>query len=88
MIVRISFHFFILLTIIGLAMADMVEYVVCQTGCNKQMVVFYGAAVFVFGNVSGGNKTPSVIIACNAALGTCMAACIAAGFAPTPQPSI
>lgn len=33
--------------------------------------------------VTAGAGVPAAIIACNAALGVCMAGCIAAGFAPT-----
>jgi hypothetical protein len=44
----------------------------------------YAAGGFTFGTVTAGAGIPAAIIACNAGLGVCMAACIAAGFAPTP----
>ena len=60
-----------------------VAYGICQTGCNAGAVACYAAAGYVFGTVTAGTGIPAVITGCNAALGTCMAACIAAGFAPT-----
>ncbi|KAJ1531914.1 hypothetical protein ONE63_000557 [Megalurothrips usitatus] len=50
-------------------------YGVCQSGCNALAVACYLAA----GSVMGVGSVP----ACNAALGVCMTACIAAGAAPT-----
>jgi hypothetical protein len=46
--------------------------------------ISYAAGGFTFGTVTAGAGIPAAIIACNAGLGVCMAACIAAGFAPTP----
>lgn len=63
--------------------AGPLAYGICQTGCNALAVSCYAAAGFTFGTVTMGASIPGTIIACNAALGTCMAACIAAGFAPT-----
>mmetsp|Transcript_45736 Transcript_45736/g.129547 ORF Transcript_45736/g.129547 Transcript_45736/m.129547 type:complete len:90 (-) Transcript_45736:199-468(-) len=60
------------------------SYGICQTGCNALVVSCYAAAGFTFGTVTAGASTPFVIITCNAGLGTCMVACIAAGFTPTP----
>ena len=51
-------------------------YAVCQTGCNAVAVACYISAGVTFGVGS--------VPLCNAALGTCMAACVAAGLAPTP----
>eukprot|EP00438_Fugacium_kawagutii_P035237 Skav227196 [mRNA] locus=scaffold2048:203559:203783:- [translate_table: standard] len=59
-------------------------YGICQTGCNTVAVACYGAAGATFGTVTAGAGVPAAIIACNAALGTCMAACVAAGCTPTP----
>ncbi len=59
-------------------------YGICQTGCNAMVVACYAAAGFTFGTVTAGVGIPAAIVACNAALGVCMAACIAAGFAPIP----
>ncbi|CAN0037397.1 unnamed protein product [Ectocarpus fasciculatus] len=56
--------------------------------CNVLAVSCYAAAGFTFGVATGGAAVPAVIVSCNAALGTCMAACWgvtgAAAFAPTP----
>ena len=59
-------------------------YGICQTGCNGVAVACYAAASFTFGTVTAGAGVPAVIVGCNTALGTCMAACVAAGLAPTP----
>lgn len=59
-------------------------YGICQTGCNAVAVACYAAAGYTFGTVTGGLGVPSAIVACNASLGTCMAACVAAGFVPVP----
>ena len=42
------------------------------------------AAGYTFGTVTAGAGIPAAIAACNAALGVCMASCVAAGLAPTP----
>lgn len=74
---------FAIFLIISTADAGPLAYGICQTGCNAIVVSCYAAAGFTFGTVTAGAGVPAAIIACNAALGTCMAACIAAGFAPT-----
>jgi hypothetical protein len=56
---------------------------------NKQnfcyLIAFsYAGAGFTFGTLTAGTGIPAAIVACNSALGVCMAACIAAGLAPTP----
>ncbi|KAG0018422.1 hypothetical protein BGZ81_010247 [Podila clonocystis] len=78
------YYLCIFLTIIGLATAGPLAYGICQTGCNAVAVACYAAAGFTFGTVTGGAGIPAVIAGCNTALGVCMAACIAAGCAPTP----
>lgn len=78
------YYVVIFLTILGLTNAGPLAYGICQTGCNAVVVACYGAAGFTFGTVTGGAGIPAAIIGCNAGLGTCMAACIAAGFAPIP----
>ena len=65
-------------------LAGPLAYGICQTGCNAIVVACYAAAGYTFGTVTAGAATPYVILVCNASLGTCMACCIAAGFAPTP----
>ncbi|KAF9998262.1 hypothetical protein BGZ79_008065 [Entomortierella chlamydospora] len=59
-------------------------YGICQSGCNAIVVACYAAAGFTFGTITAGLGTPAAIVGCNAGLGTCMVACVAAGFAPTP----
>ncbi|KAG0297619.1 hypothetical protein BGZ98_000539 [Dissophora globulifera] len=81
---QILFYVVTLLGIVGQTNAGPIAYAVCQSGCNALAVACYSAAGFTFGTVTGGTGTPLVIVGCNTALGTCMAACIAAGFAPTP----
>lgn len=61
-----------------------VAYGICQSGCNTVAVACYTAGGATFGTVTAGLGVPAVIIGCNLALGTCMVACVAAGFAPTP----
>ncbi|KAI9568904.1 hypothetical protein HD554DRAFT_2021511 [Boletus coccyginus] len=65
------------------AAAGPLAYAICQTGCNVLAVSCYGAAGFTFGVTIVA--APPAIMACNAGLGTCMAACATAAlFAPTP----
>ncbi|KAI0666621.1 hypothetical protein C8Q78DRAFT_1058448 [Trametes maxima] len=71
------------LAIIPNAHAGPLAYGICQSGCNALAVTCYAAAGAVFGTVTAGVGTPAAILACNAALGTCATACVAAGFAPT-----
>ena len=59
-------------------------YGICQTGCNTVWVACVAAAGGVAGASTGGAGVPAAILACNAAQGVCMAACIAAGLSPTP----
>jgi len=70
---------FIQLTISGPLAAG-----ICYTGCNTVWVACVAAAGGVAGVSTGGIGVPAVILACNAAQGTCMAACIAALLSPTP----
>ena len=54
-------------------------------GCNAVAVACYAGAGFTFGTVTAGVGIPAAIVACNAALGTCSAACATVAlFAPTP----
>ena len=59
-------------------------YAICQTGCNTVWVACVTAAGGVAGVSTGGAGVPAAILACNAAQGVCMAACVAAGLSPTP----
>ena len=80
---------FILVMVILAALSKDVEsgplsYGICQTGCNALVVSCYAAAGFTFGTVTAGLGTSAAILACNSSLGSCMAACVVAGFAPCP----
>ena len=62
--------------------AGPLAYGICQTGCNALVVSCYAAAGLTFGTVTAGIGMPVAAAACNASLGVCMAACVAAGCAP------
>ena len=66
------------------AQAGPLAYGICQTGCNAVWVACVAAAGGTAGVTTGGVGVPAAILACNAAQGVCMAACIAAGLSPTP----
>lgn len=74
--------FFVIFPLV--AVAGPLAYGICQTGCNAIVVACYAGAGFTFGTVTAGVGVPAAIVACNSALGVCMAACVAAGFLPTP----
>ncbi len=57
---------------------------ICYTGCNALWVACVAAAGGVAGVTTGGVAVPAAILACNAAQGTCMAACWVALLTPTP----
>ncbi|KAI9238970.1 MAG: hypothetical protein BYD32DRAFT_248401 [Podila humilis] len=79
----ILYYVVLFLMIIGLTNAGPLAYGICQTGCNAVVVACYTGAGATFGTVTAGAGIPAAIIGCNSALGVCMAACVAAGFAPT-----
>lgn len=58
---------------------------ICYAGCAAVAVACFSAAGFTFGTVPGAiiAATPA-LAACNAAFGTCEAACMVAFFTPTP----
>ncbi|KAF9018149.1 hypothetical protein BDZ89DRAFT_357746 [Hymenopellis radicata] len=65
--------------------AGPIAYGICQTGCNAVAVACYAGAGFTFGTITAGVGIPAAIVACNAALGTCSAACASVTLlAPTP----
>ncbi|KAF9537400.1 hypothetical protein CPC08DRAFT_600393, partial [Agrocybe pediades] len=65
--------------------AGPIAYGICQTGCNTVAVACYAGAGFTFGTVVAAAAAPAAVLACNAALGTCSAACATVAlFAPTP----
>ncbi|KIK77344.1 hypothetical protein PAXRUDRAFT_167182 [Paxillus rubicundulus Ve08.2h10] len=63
-----------------LVMAGPIAYALCQMGCNVLAYACYAGVGFTFGMTIIG--APPTILACNASLGTCMAAC--AATAPIP----
>lgn len=66
-------------------MAGPIAYGICQTGCNVVAVACYAGAGFTFGTVVAAPAAPAAVLACNAALGTCSAACAATALiAPIP----
>lgn len=67
-----------------MAESGLLAYGICQTGCNACVVACYAAAGATFGTITAGAGVPAALIACNAAQGVCMAACVAAGLSPTP----
>lgn len=74
----------VLAMLIQIAQSGPLAYGICQTGCNAVWVACVTAAGGTAGVSTGGVGVPAAILACNAAQGTCMAACIAAGLSPTP----
>ncbi|KAG1742009.1 hypothetical protein EDB19DRAFT_691958 [Suillus lakei] len=77
-----SIAVFLLTATAGPAVAGPIGYAICQTGCNGIAVACYSAAGFTFGVAAPA--APPAIIACNAALGACMAACALVALGPTP----
>ena len=75
--------FFILITLFSTAQSGPLAYGICQTGCNTVWVACVSAGGGVAGVSTGGVGVPAAILACNAAQGVCMAACVAAGLSPT-----
>lgn len=63
--------------------AGPVAYAICQAGCASVVTACYAAAGFTWGATLGATA-PASIVACNAAFGTCQAACAVVAFAPTP----
>ena len=54
-------------------------------GCNALAVACYSGAGATFGTIVAAVAAPPAILACNAALGTCSAACATVALlAPTP----
>ena len=75
---------FVLLALSSSVDAGPLSYGICQTGCNGLAVACYSAAGAVMGVATAGVAVPAAVLACNAALGTCMVGCIAAGCTPIP----
>ena len=76
--------FIMLALLTSTAHSGPLTYGICQTGCNAVWVTCVAAAGGVAGVSTGGAGVPAAILACNAAQGVCMAACVAAGLTPTP----
>lgn len=68
--------------------AAVVTVGVCYGACGVAWAACYAVGGFMAGTITAGAGVPAVILACNAAEGTCMAACAAAAAAaavlPTP----
>lgn len=64
--------------------AGPIGYGICQTGCAAVAVACYSAGGFTFGTVTAGVGAPAVVLACNAAFGTCSAKCALVCLLPTP----
>ncbi|KAG2033206.1 hypothetical protein BDR03DRAFT_872495 [Suillus americanus] len=63
--------------------AGPLAYAICQTaGCNGLAVACYAGAGFTFGVAVP--LAPPALLACNAGLGGCMAACAVVALTPTP----
>ena len=61
----------------GGLLSAMASYEMCQTGCNTVWVACVAEGGGVAGVSTGGAAVPAAILACNAAQGVCMAACVA-----------
>jgi hypothetical protein len=64
--------------------AGLLTYGICQSGCNFSWCACCTAAGGIAGVTTGGAAVPAAILACNGFQGVCMAACVVAGFSPTP----
>ncbi len=72
------------IVLLPIVYAGPLSYGICQSGCNALAVACYAGAGLTFGTITAGAGIPAAAIACNSALGLCMAACVAAGCAPIP----
>ncbi|CAM9621471.1 unnamed protein product [Choristocarpus tenellus] len=69
-------------TVLAGPLAAIAAYGSCQTGCNGVAVACYTAGGAVFGATTAGVALSPALLACNAALGTCMGTCaVVAGLA-------
>ena len=74
----------ILFILISLSFQGPIAAGICYSGCNAVWVACVAAAGGVAGVSTGGLGVPAAILACNAAQGVCMTACVAALLSPTP----
>lgn len=81
---NIYISLFIICIMFGFAQGGPLSYGICQTGCNAVAVACYGAAGVTMGTITFGAGIAPAVMACAAAQGTCMAACVAAGLSPIP----
>jgi len=65
------------------ASAGPIGYAICQGGCAGVVMACYSAAGFTWGATLGATA-PATVLACNAAYGTCQAACAAVLLVPLP----
>ena len=83
-LLRILATMLITIMLLGNTGAGPAAYAICCSGCNAVWVACVTAAGGVAGVSTGGAGVPAAILACNAAQGVCMVACVAAGAGPTP----
>jgi hypothetical protein len=72
-----------LLVMTNTSIAGPVGYGICQAGCATLVMACYSAAGFTWGATLGATA-PAIILTCNAAFGTCQAACAAVLLVPLP----
>lgn len=63
--------------------AGPIGYGICQAGCSTVVMACYGAAGATWGATLGATA-PATVLACNAAYGTCSAACASVLLLPLP----
>lgn len=73
----------ILLILTTLTLQGPIAAGICYTGCNAVWVACVAAAGGIAGVSTGGLAVPAAILACNAAQGVCMGACVVALLSPT-----
>ncbi|KAJ5738444.1 hypothetical protein N7493_001599 [Penicillium malachiteum] len=64
-------------------LAGPIGYGICQAGCSSVVMACYVAGGATWGAVLGATA-PATIVGCNAAFGTCQAACAAVLLKPAP----
>lgn len=75
----------ILILSLNIVQAGPVAAGICYAGCASVTVACFAAAGFTFGTVPGAQiASIPALAACNAAFGTCEAACMVALAFPTP----
>ena len=78
-----TFNLFFLALMLGYILGGPLAAGICYTGCNTVWVACVAAAGGVAGVSTIGVAVAPAILACNAAQGVCMGACMVALAAPT-----